>query len=916
MSKLRYFFRRVFSFFLVFFLSGCAQTASGVTIETPSGNNPHVLLLSSYGYSWDSVPLLLSGVSTVLDRHANIDYVFMDTKVKAYNDIKEKVKEEIVYYVDHSGAFDFVLAADDDALTFVLEYQEALFKNIPIVFEGINNALLAETAVRNPYITGIIEDSPINDTIKLAKKINPKAKKVVGISDTGISGVGYSHQFLNCQENFPEMPFTVINSDEGELTDFGEKIASYTDDTILLFMSMNKDSYGNNYSLSEGVSFVYRHAQIPIYKADELGVGKGIMGGVTINFGHMASDAAQIILELSAGADISSYTLKNAPYYCVFDKHIMDEFSISIDKINESYEGEVTYLNNPISFFAANKGVIIPVIIIIFLLIVLLILSLVLLFKTRKTTKTIEEKDKNLNDILDNIPGGVIAFRYHIYTKKIEMFYNNQGFLKSLPGGINEAEDLKSRIEISDYRSLLDLTPSSVLDNIDRKLEKGENFKAVCKSTVFSAFSITEFSAVMTKKEDDCYIYYAVISDITNETKLQEKEKKAFELEASNKAKSDFLSVVSHDMRTPLNGIIGLAALMKGETSDLTLLSDISKLQVSADYLLTLVNDTLDMSKIDNGSFALHPIVCSSKEIFDSLKIVVEPLLISKNIKINYVIEAPYETMIFIDKQRAIQVYLNIVTNAIKFSKDKSEITLKISRVEATDTYVRDETQVIDHGIGMSPEFIPHIFDPFSQERKNTAKQYEGTGLGMSITKKIVEEMGGKIDVRSKPGHGTTVSFSMVIPLATKEQIRSLHKGKEENTDYALLKDKKVLIVDDQSLNAEIVKRLLDKKGMKSEIAYNGKEGLDMFSKSVPFYYDFILMDVRMPVMDGLEATRAIRSLRRYDAKTIPIIAMTANVFVGDKDECLASGMNAKMTKPIEPELVFKTLLSFLTKKD
>ena len=912
MSKLRNFFQRVFSFFLVFFLSGCAQTAGGVTIETPSGNNPHVLLLSSYGYSWDSVPLLLSGVSTVLDRHANIDYVFMDTKVKAYNDIKEKVKEEIVYYVDHAGAFDFVLAADDDALTFVLEYQETLFKNIPIVFEGINNAILAETAVRNPYITGIIEDSPINDTIKLAKKINPKAKKVVGISDTGISGVGYSHQFLNCQENFPEMPFTVINSDEGELTDFGEKIASYTDDTILLFMSMNKDSYGNNYSLSEGVSFVYRHAQIPIYKADELGVGKGIMGGVTINFGHMASDAAQIILELSAGADISSYTLKNAPYYCVFDKHIMDEFSISIDKINESYEGEVTYLNNPISFFAANKGVIIPVIIIIFLLIVLLILSLVLLFKTRKTTKTIEEKDKNLNDILDNIPGGVIAFRYHIYTKKIEMFYNNQGFLKSLPGGINEAEDLKSRIEISDYRSLLDLTPASVLDNIDHKLEKGENFKAVCKSTVFSAFSITEFSAVMTKKEDDCYVYYAVISDITNETKLQEKEKKAFELEASNKAKSDFLSVVSHDMRTPLNGIIGLAALMKGETSDIDLLSDISKLQVSADYLLTLVNDTLDMSKIDNGSFALHPIVCSSKEIFDSLKIVLQSSLDKKKMSIDFKVEKPAELVLFADRQRMTQVYMNIITNAIKYSKDGSSILVHVKRLEVGENYVRDETQVIDHGIGMSKEFITHVFDPFSQERKNTAKQYEGTGLGMSITKKIVEKMHGKIKVESQLDVGTTVTFDLVLPIASKEQIKMTEEKSKETSSLLLLKGKRALIVDDQSLNAEIVKRLLDKQGIVSDIAYNGKEGLDKFSSSKPNTYDFILMDIRMPVMDGFEATEKIRALKRKDASKIKIIALTANAFYEDYQASKAISFDGYLAKPINPDDLLTMLISLL----
>ncbi len=399
--------------------------------------------------------------------------------------------------------------------------------------------------------------------------------------------------------------------------------------------------------------------------------------------------------------------------------------------------------------------------------------------------------------------------------------------------------------------------------------------------------------------KEDVIIAQRDITDLYEEEQEQKRR-----LEAASRAKSDFLARISHDMRTPLNGILGTVYLAREKDDPAELKKDMETIESAGELLLNLVNDTLDMSRIESGRIELHPEICDEKKLFDAIFAAIRPSLDQKNIRLHTTFIGIDWKQMMLDVPRLQQVFLNLFSNAIKFTPEGGSIDWVMECLEETDDHVIDRFIVRDTGCGMSEAFQKHMFEPFAQENRVNTDQTMGTGLGLSIVKRIVELMDGTITVKSKVGKGT--EFCIILRLPVRCSLRELEKEPEQKE--ISFRGARILLCEDNRLNTIIATKLLEKVGCIVETAENGKLGAEMFAASSPGYYAAVLMDIRMPEMDGLEAARAIRSPDRSDAKTIPIIAMSANAFAEDRQESLAAGMNAHLSKPIEPQKLYETL--------
>ena len=378
--------------------------------------------------------------------------------------------------------------------------------------------------------------------------------------------------------------------------------------------------------------------------------------------------------------------------------------------------------------------------------------------------------------------------------------------------------------------------------------------------------------------------------------------------ETANRAKTDFLSRMSHDIRTPLNGIIGMTYLTKTENDLHKVQQNLDKIETSSKFLLGLINDILDMSKAESGNIELHMEPYPPQEFASYMEAVIKPLVVEKNQTIEYQISLPPGVVPVQDKLRINQIVFNILSNAVKFTPEGGKIHYSAAGTVLADGRMQMHIEIRDNGIGMSEEFQKVIFEPFSQEGRNDNSAQRGTGLGMAITKRLVDRMGGTIRVKSRLGEGTTFFLDLTSDTAPSACPETEPAAEVQEPSNSTLSGRHVLLCEDHPLNQEIAKALLAQKQIIVTAADDGKDGVERFRDSTPDFYDAILMDIRMPVMDGYEAAREIRTMERTDAKTVPIIAMTADAFSDDVHKCLEAGMNAHVAKPIEPDILYSVL--------
>lgn len=399
------------------------------------------------------------------------------------------------------------------------------------------------------------------------------------------------------------------------------------------------------------------------------------------------------------------------------------------------------------------------------------------------------------------------------------------------------------------------------------------------------------------------------------EKKNGELQRAIKDAERANQAKTEFLSHMSHDIRTPINGIMGMLNIAERNPKDLERQADCrEKIKTSAQHLLSLINDVLDISKMESGNVEFSRESFNLPELLKNCSVIVGGQAEDRGIKLTTEFEDEDKMSggYFVGSPLHIkQIIINIAGNAVKYNKPGGSVSLRCYELSREHSVAQMCFEISDTGIGMSREYLKHIFDPFTQEEGGARTNYQGTGLGMTITKKLVEGMGGTITIESELGEGSV--FTVVLPLETAQPPRLLEEDKEkESVDIT---GKHALIVEDNELNQEIAEYILTELGVNVTLAVNGQEAVDIFKNSAPGSFHIIFMDVMMPVMDGHEATRTIRKLKRPDGAKIPIIAMTANAFAEDVKAAMDAGMNEHITKPLEPEIIDRVLRDWLTEE-
>ena len=473
---------------------------------------------------------------------------------------------------------------------------------------------------------------------------------------------------------------------------------------------------------------------------------------------------------------------------------------------------------------------------------------------------------------------------------------------------------------------LICIVEKSVVDNVLRDYQKTIVFETILMAGFIlllfaglfysiSRLSLADQKAEYEKRNNELHLQTMKEMEVVNQ-KLKKAKNVATEAlqtaENANKAKTDFLSNMSHDIRTPMNAIIGMTSLIRHDAGNKAKVIEYAdKIDISSQHLLGIINNVLDMSKIEAGKTVFKYTDFSILDFITELNTIFHSQIDEKNQTLTIIKENIRHEWVNGDQVHLMQIFSNLVSNAVKYTQEGGKIQFLVEECETkSSVYAKYRFLVSDNGMGMSADFKDTIFDAFTRAESSMTNKIQGTGLGMAITKNLVEAMGGTIDVESELGQGSCFEVLIDLRIAEDRFVSSAEQAEKDEPAGNVLKEMRFLCAEDNELNAEILTELLKIEGAECTICENGEEILKAFEQSAPGDYDMILMDVQMPVMNGYEATRAIRRSSHELAKTIPIIAMTANAFSEDIQHSLAAGMNAHVSKPVEMKVLEKTIRS------
>ncbi|MGB0631384.1 MAG: ABC transporter substrate binding protein [Alphaproteobacteria bacterium] len=888
-------------------LAALILIAAGIGPLQAEGSAKRILFVSSYHPAFPSFEKQVSGLRQGLAENGLsgskvlLDVEFMDTERFAAAEQTQLFRQTLAAKLDRLPRYDVIAVGDDNAFNFALSEQNGMFAGLPIVFLGVNNISRANAQNDNPMMTGVIEKSSGLETLKLMDRLFPDAPRIyIVIEETTRTGIANSRQARQDAQNLAGTDVEFISMSQFSYSELWRHLATLPKDAPILLRGLYLDRLGNRAGFSETLGKIRAATSAPLFSLQQHGIGNGILGGKVINHVEQGRRAGHMVAKIIAGTPVAEIAvLAESPNTVEVDYRELERFGLSASMhppdtviLNRPSESQLTVYG---PWFAGGA-----------IAILLQMALIVFLVRTNRRRKQAElamrDTQSRLSAFLDNSPSVML-----IKDREHRIVMANARYLSlhnvtlddiiGKRGGSTLSEAEREKMEQADQQVMDSAIPTTSTLEVTQQ-GGSKRYYNVSKFPVFDADGMV--SGIGTINTDISQIH-------EHEEQLElaraEAEVIAAEAQVANKAKSEFLASMSHEIRTPLNGVLGMATLLLDSELSEDQKTQVETIRSSGGLLLSLLNDILDLSKIEAGKMELEDIDFDTRELLKSVADLWAPKAYAAGIEYSERFDGLTSPILRTDPTRISQILFNFLSNALKFTKAGS-VTISVSQSVVDADKIETRFEVRDTGGGIDSDVLPNLFQKFEQADTSITRKHGGTGLGLAISKQLAEAMGGAIGAESHPGQGSTFWFTIVCPEGTTGSVHTLHEteGADQAAEFRQLR---ILIAEDNDVNQKVITALLARGGHHIDIVGNGIEAV---SAVVRGEYDVVLMDVQMPEMDGVTATRRIREMQGAQSQ-IPIIALTANAMKGDAEKYRAAGMSDYVSKPIEREKLQAAIL-------
>ena len=888
--------------------------------------NVPVFILHSYSqeYNWTKGEHtgFVETLGADTTREFTIKTEYLDTKmVNLTADYSEKFAEYIKHkYADYHPRAIYV--SDDDALTFARTQLQNIFPDVPVFFSGINNYAV-QKEIDPSRITGVFERKDILPMIQLLHQLKPDLRDVTLVGDTSTTYQATKADMLATLKDEPGTHLTFVS--EKQIEDIVDALQRQKPQVVMLttFGELT-DRTGAHRTKKQSIDAILHAGNFMVFATEDSDITPGVIGGYVTSSLAQGQFAAQLLIRhLNGQAMAAIPPILNSPDAYIFDDYELVKHHLVLPP---EIAAQARHINAPATFYNRNEKLILGLLYGSLITIIAALVVIVRIFYIKHqeaefSATEIKNKSQALNRANDALS---VAIR-HEASKREEaeaLFamspYGN--LIVNKNGIIEQANDAAAKlcgysVENLTGMSVEMLVPSDVRDKhvsfrdgftrttppnpkgINRLLSLQRSDGAIIHAEI-------GIGVISSPDNDDTRVL-VIVNDVRERDEAER-------VKAASAAKSAFLANMSHEIRTPMNAIIGFTRALRRDSLTPKQMDRLDKIDKSANHLLRLINDILDMSKIEAGKMTLNPENFSLKQLLSGVIGQITHKAEAHGLAIHVNVAPDIPDLLYGDTLRISQCLLNYASNAVKFT-DHGSVSINISVADDSKDGTLIRFAIEDTGIGIPAESLDKLFALYEQADKTIASKFGGTGLGLVLNKQLAELMGGTVGVQSVYGKGSCFWFTAKIQRTVNCKTRESLGGELENAHDVIAKNfrqARILVAEDIPLNQEIIADMLDEAGLQAEMADNGEIAI---AKARAATYDLILMDMQMPVMDGLAATRALRALPEY--ATVPIIALTANAFNDDRTACFDAGMNDFLSKPILPELLYETLLKWLRKR-
>lgn len=874
--------------------------------EQPGG--PRVLFISSYSYAWPTVPQQLAGIQSALSEDVSLTVRCMNTKEINDAESLELFYKSMAYLLAHSRPFDAVITGDDDALNFVMRYREELFAGIPVVFEGVNDLRTALDAGSDPLITGVVEQISYADNLDLALRITPDAARVVALLDDTMTGRGERVQFYAQAKAYPELEFSEINASRLTADELEQAIAALEPDTIFLYLAASTDNKGNPYTNAQICRMIAENAAVPCYRFVSAGIGQGVLGGNIVSLEESGAIAAEMVMRILAGEPVSEIpVVTESPNSYVFDYAVMQKFGISRSQIPAGAE-----VLNYVPTFAEKHGRVVTVTIVVTLAVCALLIAFLRVLSIRRTNEVLTRKNEELAEAIadaeraNQAKGRFLSDISHELRTPLSAIVSITTLARQYLYEPQRVEDYLDKIDGASHVLLgiiNDVLDMSAIENEKVKLVR-EPFSL---DTLLGNLHALYFSQCQARG-----IQFEVSSNGVTERELVGDALRVSQI---------LMNLVSNACKfTPAGGSVWVTAeqtVCRGGQVQLRFTVADTGCGISQEMQQRMFRpfeqESAEVTHRYGGSGLGLAI---SKNLVDLMQGSIR-CISEKGQGATFIVELPFACAAPAEAGPFRLLRALVVDNDLRTRTQTDSLLthLGVAYDEA------DEKQALGMLTAARAEGRPYDVCFVS---------WKASGLdGLEVTRSIrrlydqqqlqIVALAAEVEaVRAQAGAAGADWFlaqppeqaaAVQVLLQIAEQVRERKNAVKDACDFS---GRRVLIAEDQDLSAEIALELLHMLHLEVDRAENGEQAVELFAASVPGTYDAILMDVQMPLMDGYEAARAIRISGHPQAKTIPILAVTANAFAQDLAAALASGMNDSITKPIDQNMLRQMLARYI----